>query len=111
MSQPKPHLRFATFAALLLGAFLALMTTGCSFDSAGVGLEVGFGPPAFRGEVAISSPGAGYVWVPGYYDWRNNDYFWIEGSWVLPPHRGAHWVGPRYDHRGRRHYYRPGHWR
>lgn len=110
MTHPKRHLGFASFGGLVASALLTLTMTGCSVSSTGVGLEVGFGPPALRAEVAVSAPGDGYVWVPGYYDWRDSNYVWVEGSWVLPPHRGAHWVSPRYDHRGRHHYYRPGRW-
>ena len=38
--------------------------------SAAVGIYVDVAPPAPRYEV-VPAPRAGYVWAPGYYDWRN----------------------------------------
>src|SRR5262249_21898348 len=39
-------------------------------------------------------PGAGYVWVDGYYDGYGN---WFDGYWALPPYAGAYWVAPRFS--------------
>lgn len=97
--------------ALCLTGFVTL--SGCVAYGPGVGLRVGFGPPGFRTEVALASPGAGYVWVPGYWDWQAEraDYFWVEGRWILPPHARAVWVAPRYERHHGGWYYRRGHWR
>jgi len=63
-----------------------------------------------RSEVRIAAPAPGYYWVPGYWDWNGNDWFWVSGVWQQPPHDGARWVRPRYNHRhGQWQYYR-GHW-
>ncbi|HTQ78699.1 MAG TPA: hypothetical protein VMM92_01800 [Thermoanaerobaculia bacterium] len=63
--------------------------------------------------MAINSPGPGYAWVPGYWDWvpERADYVWVEGRWAQPPHAHAVWVAPRYErHRGGW-FYQRGHWR
>lgn len=57
---------------------------------------VGGPPPAAYGEVVVSSPGPGYLWVPGHYSWRHDHWVWIRGAWVLPPQPGAYWVPPQY---------------
>ena len=38
-------------------------------------------PPPLREERV---PGArrGYVWAPGYWDWRGNRHVWVRGSWA-----------------------------
>jgi len=102
------------FPALALMALLALTTGACVGYGYGpdLGVQVGFGPPGFRTEVALgNAPGPGYVWVPGYYDWAGDNYTWIQGSWILPPRPHASWVAPRYEHRRGGWYYRRGHWR
>lgn len=37
-------------------------------------------PPAVRYE-AVPAPRAGYVWSPGYWNWRNNRHVWSNGRW------------------------------
>jgi len=92
----------------LLGA-LALGALACG--PAEYGVSVGFGPPEFRTEVAVESPGPGYFWVPGYYDWDGANYVWVQGTWVRPPHEYDVWVAPTYERRGDRFMYHRGHWR
>ena len=94
---------------LLLTLVVALGSSACYPVYGGV--RVGFGPPPFRAEVAVVSPGPGYYWVPGYYDWVGRSYAWISGRWVLPPRPHAIWVAPRYERRGGVFYYHRGHWR
>ncbi|HEX3556297.1 MAG TPA: hypothetical protein VIA62_24020 [Thermoanaerobaculia bacterium] len=108
--------RFASPAFMTLLALLALsVLTGCYgyYGGGGVGIEVGVPPPGVRAEVAITSPGPGYYWVPGYWDWSgaSAEWLWVPGAWVRPPHARAVWVVPRYvRHRGHWRYER-GHWR
>jgi hypothetical protein len=94
---------------LALVAVLALGLSAC-YPVYGGGVRVGFGPPGFRAEVAVESPGPGYYWVPGYYDWVGGNYVWVTGRWVRPPHERAVWVAPRYERRGRGYVYYRGHW-
>jgi hypothetical protein len=90
---------------------LSLGASACGPAEYGVaGIDVGFGPPALQAEVSVESPGPGYYWVPGYYDWDGGNYTWVAGSWVRPPHEGAVWVAPRYEERGSHHVYHRGQW-
>lgn len=101
-------------AFLPLLALLAVVAlTGCysEYGGADVGLEVGGPPPAVRVEAGIASPGPGYYWTPGYWDWVNADWAWVSGAWVQPPRAHAVWVAPRYDHRRGHWRYQRGHWR
>ena len=68
-------------------------------------------PPPMRSEVVVASPGAGYVWVPGYWNWGGSDYIWVAGEWHRPPHDGATWRAPRWRHADRGWYIEHGGWR
>ena len=75
---------------------------------AAVDIELNFGPPPQRVEV-VPAPRHGYVWAPGYWDWRGKKHVWVKGHWfaerrgyAYQPHR---WV----EHEGRWSLER-GHW-
>ena len=56
-------------------------------------------PPAPRVEV-VPEPRRGYVWVPGYWDYRGHRHVWVAGTWVRE-RRGYAYVGPRWvEHNG-----------
>jgi hypothetical protein len=48
--------------------------------------------------MALAPVPAGSVWIAGHYNWdpSSNNYVWLEGQYLQPPHPGAQWV--------------PGHW-
>lgn len=99
----------------LLAVFALALLAGCYgvYRGGGGGVEVGVPPPGLRAEVAIASPGSGYLWVPGYWDWApvRAEWVWVPGVWERPPHARAVWVAPRYHHRRGRWVYERGHWR
>jgi hypothetical protein len=110
MQQPSSGVRWARVArgvtlSLLLAAGAGAV--GC----AGEYVAVYGPPPPPRAEVFITSPGASFVWIPGYWHWQAGGYAWVGGAWRVPPHRGAIWVGPRYEARGHGWVYVRGHWR
>jgi hypothetical protein len=37
-------------------------------------------------------PGDGYIWVPGYWAWGDDDYYWVPGTWVMAPEVGFLWT-------------------
>jgi hypothetical protein len=78
------------FAAGMIGAVAVPLSA-----LAGVDLQVNIGPPAVRFEV-VPEHRAGYVWAPGYWDYRDNNHVWVGGvhvrereGYVYQPHR---WV-------------------
>jgi hypothetical protein len=42
---------------------------------------VNVAPPPVYQEV-VPAPRVGYIWVPGYWDWRYGRYYWVAGSWA-----------------------------
>jgi hypothetical protein len=37
-------------------------------------------------------PAPGYIWTPGYWNWNNEDYYWVPGTWIEPPRPGLLWT-------------------
>lgn len=74
-----------------------------------VDFYVNVGPPPVYHEV-VPAPRAGFVWVPGYWDWRHGRYHWRAGHWLR--HRPGYYYEPaRWYPRHGRYYYRPAGWR
>lgn len=85
-----------------------------------VGGQVNWGAPP--GAIVVSAPppvavmnnsgpmgmgAAGQVWIDGHYEWRGNNYMWMNGHWENPPQQGLVWQQPAYN--GNQWY--PGYWR
>ena len=64
-------------------------------------------PPVPLVEV-VPVPRVGFVWAPGYWDWRHGRYFWVAGRWER--HRPGHVYYPVTWVRHNGHYYRHGGW-
>ncbi|MEO8103618.1 MAG: YXWGXW repeat-containing protein [Betaproteobacteria bacterium] len=93
--------------ALLIAAGTLGAVTLPSQSVAAVGVTVQLAPPAPRAE-RVPAPRRGYVWVPGYWDWRGHRHVWVGGTWVkarhgyhYQPHRWVERNGGWYLDRGR----------
>ncbi len=51
--------------------------------------------PVKRRVMIPARPGAGYVWVKGFYTFRNGRYAWTRGRWMLKA-AGKRWIPGRY---------------
>ena len=69
---------------------------------------VRIGPPPARVET-VPPPRAGYVWAPGYWDWRGHRHVWVGGHWVRE-RRGYSYVAPRWVERNGGWYMERGRW-
>ncbi|HEY5000143.1 MAG TPA: YXWGXW repeat-containing protein [Usitatibacter sp.] len=71
-----------------------------------VDLFVNVGPPAAPVEI-VPAPRVGFVWLPGYWDWRHGHHYWVAGRYVRPRpgfvYEPARWV----EYGGRWRYTRP----
>jgi hypothetical protein len=58
--------------------------------------KVTVAPPPLPSYEQPAIPAKGYLWVPGFWAWREAvpDYFWVPGTWVQPPQRGLLWTPP-----------------
>jgi hypothetical protein len=76
--------------------------------SAAVGFYVDIAPPAPRYEV-VPAPRPGYVWAPGYWDWRGNRHVWSKGHWERE-RSGYYWHPNRWEQRDGRWTLEKGRW-
>jgi hypothetical protein len=67
-------------------------------------------PPPPRHEPMTPQPASDYVWIPGYWAWRNGQQMWVVGHWEVPPHTGARWVSPRWERQGDGYIFVQGYW-
>jgi hypothetical protein len=54
-------------------------------------------PPPVVEEVTVS-PGAGYVWIAGEWNWQGH-WVWESGHWARPPRPGMTWVPNKFVYR------------
>lgn len=66
-------------------------------------------PPEPRLEVPPAPPDESYVWQPGYWQWDEGSYDWVDGRWV-EPYEGYAYVEPYYGFVDGRWHYRPPYW-
>src|SRR5665213_1172303 len=96
---PMRPLHSATLA-LLLGLGLTVSAApSASHAQASVGVSVGYAPPPLPIYEQPPIPGYGYLWTPGYWAWDDydGDYYWVPGTWVLPPRIGYLWTPGYWD--------------
>jgi outer membrane lipoprotein SlyB len=74
--------------------------------------EVAVAPatPVAPPETIVASPGPGYVWIPGAWQWRGR-WVWVGGYWVAPPSPGAIWVSGYWSPGPHGYIWIGGHWR
>ena len=78
--------------SLLILSIVVLTTAAVSWGA--VFVSVSFGPPLLPVYVQPVCPAPGYIWAPGYWAWGPDfdDYYWVPGTWVLPPAVGLLWT-------------------
>src|SRR5579862_1283941 len=96
---------YAFAVVLLLGAAALTAPKG---SYAGINIDIDVAPPTAQVEV-VPAPRPGFVWAPGYWEWRGQRHVWVAGYW-MPERRGFHWVPAHWEPRGRHWHFEPGHW-
>ena len=96
---------------LILGSLVAA-TVATALPAAArtnVDLVVNLGPPPPVYYEAVPAPRVGWVWVPGYWDWRAHRHHWVAGHWMRS--RPAHvYYSPRWYESGGRWHLARGYW-
>jgi YXWGXW repeat-containing protein len=96
--------RKALFAALVAST-LATFPLAASADRE---IIIDSAPPPPREEV-VPAPRHGYVWAPGFWEWRHGHHVWVRGHWERE-HRGMYWHPSRWSEREGRWVFERGHW-
>ena len=97
---------------IVLVAVCAALFSGCVVVPARghyVGEVVMVAPPPARVEVYGASPGPGYVWIGGYWNWVGGRHVWVGGHWEAP-HRGYRYVPHHWVHERDGWHLIEGHW-
>ncbi|MDQ6684261.1 MAG: hypothetical protein M3Z16_03970 [Pseudomonadota bacterium] len=95
-------LKKLTLAAVVAGA-AAFSAPALARD-----IYVDVAPPALRHEV-VPAPRAGYIWGPGYWDYRGGRHHWVRGNWVRE-RRGYVYTHPSWANEGNRWHYNRANW-
>jgi hypothetical protein len=70
----------------------------------------GYEPPDAPIEAIPDSPGPEYVWVSGRWQWNNDKFEWVTGSWQTPPALTHDWIPGRWEFDLHGWYYVNGRW-
>jgi len=94
----------ALLPALLLCAVPTLTV------AADVSFSVSIAPPELPVYEQPPLPEPGYLWSPGYWAWDGMDYYWVPGTWVLPPASDMLWTPGYWGWRDGFYGWSPGYW-
>jgi hypothetical protein len=105
-NKPAPRPAHAPFKRTLTLALLGPLAAVSLAQAAVVDIEVA--PPEPRVVVA-PPPRPGFIWAPGFWEWRGHQHVWVDGHWEHE-RPGYHWEAARWvPHEG--HYrFEAGHW-
>jgi len=105
-------MRLARYVRILFLGIVVLTMSAASFAQIGIGISVGFGPPAIPVYEQPPCPAEGYIWTPGYWAWDNGDgdYYWVPGTWVLAPQVGFLWTPGWWGWGGEAFIFHEGYW-
>lgn len=71
-------------------------------------------PPPLPDYTPPPAPGdnPSYLWTPGswYYDRGRSDYYWVAGTWAMPPYVGWLWTPPYWEYENERYKWNSGYW-
>lgn len=94
---------------ILLASMLAASVAGIAVPlPASAAIIVQVAPPPMRHE-SVPEPRRGYLWVPGYWDWRGNRHAWVKGTWQRE-RKGYRYNQPAWEERDGRWHMNRGGW-
>ncbi|MBB5056024.1 hypothetical protein HDF16_000693 [Granulicella aggregans] len=92
--------------AMLAGALMLAPQAA----QARVFISVGFAPPAIPVYEQPICPGDGFIWTPGYWEYTDDGYEWVDGAWVAAPYTGALWTPGYWGYGGSGYFWNAGYW-
>ena len=73
-------------------------------------LTAGEAPPPLPEEGQPENAVEGTLWVPGYWGWTANSFYWVRGAWMRPPRVGLLWTPGYWVLVGTVYVFHPGYW-
>lgn len=95
------------FRWLLIALAVAMIPAA---SRAEVIISVGFGPPPLLVYEQPPCPEPGLIWMPGYWAYGDDGYYWVPGAWVPAPYVGALWTPGYWGWDDGMYYWHPGYW-
>src|SRR6266851_664466 len=97
---------------VLIAVLVSMMIPIQTRAQVAVGISVQIGPPALPVYEQPICPGDGYIWTPGYwaYDYDDEDYYWVPGTWVIAPQIGYLWTPGYWGWGGGGYFWHGGYW-
>ena len=81
-----------TFIPRILAVLLIAALPLAARAELAVGVSIDVAPPPLPVYTQPVLPGPGYIWVPGYWAWGEDDYYWVPGTWAQAPEAGLLWT-------------------
>ena len=100
MKPDRTYFRLAL--CLLIGAMAAPIVASAEGD-----ITTRLSPPPPR--IENVRPRDGFVWAPGYWEWRHRSYHWVTGSYIFGRRR-YRWVADQWKQEGGQWHYLRGRW-
>jgi hypothetical protein len=92
--------------AMLAGALMLAPQAA----QARVFISVGIAPPPIPVYAQPICPGDGYIWTPGYWQYTDDGYEWVDGAWVVAPYVGALWTPGYWGYGPGGYFWNAGYW-
>src|SRR6266542_4826522 len=80
------------FTRLVRPLLLMLVMTVASASYAGLFISVTVAPPPLPIYVQPPCPEPGFIWIPGYWAWGDEGYYWLHCTWVPATQPGYYWT-------------------
>ena len=100
----------ATAPCAVTIGFAQAQTCTCPPSTGGARIISDEAPPPLPEYDQPPLPGPGYIWTPGYWAWNNDDYYFVPGTWVEPPHPGLLWTPGYWAYDGGAYRFHRGYW-
>jgi hypothetical protein len=112
LNSPLRRLRVALAAAAVGAACLAALAAFAQEEACAPPTVVDTAPPPLPDYDQPPVPGPGYMWSPGYWSWDTDesDYYWVPGTWALPPRPGLLWTPGYWAWTAGSFFFHPGYW-
>jgi hypothetical protein len=87
-------MRLKSWSRSFIPTLILLALPALAMAQMSVDVSVNVPPPELPVYDQPPIPGDGYLWSPGYWAWDEDiqDYYWVPGTWVLPPQPEYLWT-------------------